>query len=532
MNLGKRALLAAAMATLLATAALAQPAAPGDVESRRERDLSRQRLTTLLDSLFGSAGYHAELIQGETGLRIVLVVDSRFQGEYDKAALRELIASLLGVEFGAQNTLVLSSMPLTPTETAARRATSSPGLLGAFALVLVALGAAGGWYARRLRTSQRSGYRDALDRRLERFRQLADSDPARVAQVLRMWLRPAAEASARSGGMTQRELAAVLLLSLPKESAAGVLRQFLPKEVQQVGDIMVRIARVRRTVLRYAVVCFFRDAQEATGFGVKSESEMRELFEVALGESRSRLVAGLSDKASEPLFESLRWLDLDAITELVTGEHPQLQAVVLASLEAERAAQLLDLLPANHRADLLMRVADLDKLQPAAVQAVAELIEKKLRSFRRPAHTGQPGQRQAASILKSASAHWAESLIQDIHRQDQPLAALLQEQMFAMDDLLALTAGDWQKVQQQLSDDLLARALLGCRPDTREGFLRRLPRARARRIQPLLKRYAGVGAELIQQSANEVLVLVRRMAAAGDIVVGGELRLVDPASVE
>ena len=81
-----------------------------------------------------------------------------------------------------------------------------------------------------------------------------------------------------------------------------------------------------------------------------------------------------------------------------------------------------------------------------------------------------------------------------------------------------------------LPDELLARALLSCRPDTREGFLQRLPRGRARSLRPLLKQYAGLGAELIQQSANDVLLMVRRMAASGDIVLSGELRLASPAT--
>ena len=121
--------------------------------------------------------------------------------------------------------------------------------------------------------------------------------------------------------------------------------------------------------------------------------------------------------------------------------------------------------------------------------------------------------------------------MQDIYHRDQGLATTLQDQMFTMDDLLGLTSEDWKKVQDQLPDDLLARALLACRPDTREGFLQRLPKARSRTLRPLLKEYAGLGAERIQQSANDVLHLVRRMAASGDIVLSGELRLASPVTV-
>lgn len=511
-------------------AAQAQPL-PGELESRRERDMARQRLLSVLDSIFGEDAYHVEITSAESGLRVLLVVDRRLRGEYSESELRKLVAAALGVDLAGSQAFILSSLPLAE-RSGEGGGSLSPALMAFVGVLLFALGALSVWFFAPM-AKARNQYRDQLDADLDNFRKLAVDDPARVAQVLRMWMRPAATASAESGGMTQRELVAVLLLSLPRESAATVIQHFLPKEIQILGDIMVRIARVRRTVLRYAVNQFSGDVQEATGFGVRSEWDMHGLFEAALGEKRSRLISGFSDlQSSAPLLENLRWLDIDATADLIRGEHPQLQAIVLASLDLDKATEVLEQLPENTRADVLMRVAELDKLQPGAVAAVSELIEKKLASPSRTIHAGRPGQRQAAAILKSVSAEWAESLMQDIYRRDQSLAALLQDQMFTMDDLLALTTSDWQKVQQQLPDDLLARALLSCRPDTREGFLQRLPRSRARALRPLLRKFAGVGADLIQQSANDVLALVRRMAAAGDIVVGGELRLADPASVK
>lgn len=513
----------------------AQPLGSGEVDSRREFDMARQRLLSVLDSVFGENGYHAEVSRAETGVRVLLVVDRRFRGEYSESELRKLIGATLGVNLTAPSAFILSSLPLSESEPASYRGdgpTLSPVLIVIGGVLLFGLGAVSVWYFGPM-ARERNHYRDRLDSDIDNFRKLAVDDAARVAQVLRMWMRPAATASAESGGMTQRELAAVLLLSLPKDDAAVVIQHFLPRELQILGDIMVRIARVRRTVLRYAVAQFFTDVQEATGFGVRSEWDMHGLFETALGEKRSRLISGFSDlQSSAPLLENLRWLDVDATTDLIRSEHPQLQAIVVASLDLDKATQVLERLPEGVRADVLMRVAELDKLQPAAVEAVSELIEKKLASPSRTTHTGRPGQRQAAAILKSVSADWAESLMQDIYRRDQSLAALLQDQMFTMDDLLALTTGDWQKVLQQLPDDLLSRALLSCKPDTREGFMQRLPKARARAVRPLLRQFAGVGADLIQQSANDVLALVRRMAAAGDIVVGGELRLADPALVK
>ncbi len=380
----------------------------------RERELSRNRLLSVLDSVFGHSGYRADITFDEAGAKVLLVVDRRFRGEYGETELQKLVSAALEDELTAPGAFVLTSLPISENQSIqspARDGSLIPFVLGG--LFLFCLGALLTWLFSS-RKAGRNRYRDQLDADLDNFRKLAVDDAARVAQVLRMWMRPAAAASAESGGMTQRELAAVLLLSLPKDSAALVIQHFLPKEVQILGDIMVRIARVRRTVLRYAVSQFFNDVQEATGFGVRSEWDMHGLFETALGEKRSRQISGFSDlQSSAPLLENLRWLDVDATADLIRKEHPQLQAIVIAALEVDKATQVLECLPESARADVLMRVAELDKLQPAAVEAVSSLIEKKLGAPSRASYTGRPGQRQAASILKSVSAQWAESLMQD-----------------------------------------------------------------------------------------------------------------------
>lgn len=509
-------------------AANAQPGMPAGSVDQRELTFIREKIGGLLDTVFGRSAYHLEVSTRGKGHRIVLVVDSRFRGDYTEAELRTLLGGVAELDFGGPDDLILSSLPMARGSEISTGEPSTPILL-LLGLLLLSGGGAAGWLL--ARRPLNNPYRDQLDAQLESLHKLAEDDPSRVAQVLRLWMRPAAATSAESGGMTQRELAAVIVLSLPKATAASVLRQLLPRELQTLGDIMVRIARVRRTVLRYAVKQFFDDVQEATGFGVKSEADYRSLLESALGEQRAQLIAGAPElQAHIPLLENLRWLEADTIAEMIAGEHPQIQAIVVASLDTEKATRTLENLPEQGRADVLLRVAEIDKLQPAAAEAVSRLIESRLESMVNQPNRTPPGQRQAAAILKSVTADWSEVLLQEVYQRDHRLAALLQDQMFTMDDLLGLTSSDWQKVEQQLPDELLARALLSCRPDTREGFLQRLPRGRARSLRPLLKQYAGLGAELIQQSANDVLLMVRRLAASGDIVLSGELRLASPAT--
>ena len=233
-------------------AASAQPGLPAGSVDQRELTFIREKIGGLLDTVFGRSAYHLEVSTRGKGHRIVLVVDSRFRGDYTEAELRTLLGSVAELDFGGADDLILSSLPMARGPEISAGEPSTPILL-LLGLLLLSGGGAVGWLLARRPLNP---YRDQLDAQLESLHKLAEDDPSRVAQVLRLWMRPAAATSAESGGMTQRELAAVIVLSLPKATAASVLRQLLPRELQTLGDIMVRIARVRRTVLRCGQTVF------------------------------------------------------------------------------------------------------------------------------------------------------------------------------------------------------------------------------------------------------------------------------------
>ncbi len=74
--------------------------------------------------------------------------------------------------------------------------------------------------------------------------------------------------------------------------------------------------------------------------------------------------------------QRLQWLEPAKLAELISGEHPQMQAVFLAYLEPEVATQLLARLPAEGLDDLLYRLANLTEIHPDMIDEVHVLLEK------------------------------------------------------------------------------------------------------------------------------------------------------------
>ena len=118
--------------------------------------------------------------------------------------------------------------------------------------------------------------------------------------------------------------------------------------------------------------------------------------------------------------EALKWMDARAVAELIRNEHPQIIAIVLSYLEADQAAEVLSCLPESMRADLVMRVATLDGIQPSALAELDEMMEKQFAGRRRQCvkSSSLGGLKVAAEMVNLLDSTVGTNR-HDRHRQDR-----------------------------------------------------------------------------------------------------------------
>jgi len=171
------------------------------------------------------------------------------------------------------------------------------------------------------------------------------------------------------------ERAAILLLSLGENEAAEVLKHMGAKDVQRIGAAMTQLSNISREDVTAILSDFSVTVEEQTSLGVGVDDYLRKVLTSALGEDKAgnvidRILFGRTSKG----LESLKWMDPRAVAELIRLEHPQIIAIVLSYLEADQSAQILGQFPDWLRADIVMRIATLDGIQPMALHELDEVI--------------------------------------------------------------------------------------------------------------------------------------------------------------
>jgi len=165
------------------------------------------------------------------------------------------------------------------------------------------------------------------------------------------------------------ERGALLLLAVGQQRAASVLKNMGPKEVQIVGSAMATMGQITSEMVDVVLEDFIMELKDETGLGLDSDSYIRNMLTDALGADKAgniidRILMGANSKG----IEQLKWMDVRSIADLIRMEHPQIIAMILSLLEADLAAEVLALLPDNQRSDIVMRIATMESVQPAAIK--------------------------------------------------------------------------------------------------------------------------------------------------------------------
>ncbi|MCP4388830.1 MAG: flagellar motor switch protein FliG [Gammaproteobacteria bacterium] len=320
------------------------------------------------------------------------------------------------------------------------------------------------------------------------------------------------------------EKAGVLLLTLGEDVAAEVLQHMNPKEVQLVGSTMALMNDVSRPTVEYVIDDFFDTLESQTALGIGNDAYIRSMLEKALGEKAGSVIDRILMGSGSNGLESLKWMDPKSIAEIIRLEHPQIIAIVLSYLDADNAALVLSHLPENTRSGILMRIATLEGVQPAAIKELDSIMEKYFSDSENVKSSMVGGEKTAANILNFLDSSIENKVMEQVRTENEDLAVRIEEQMFVFDNLREVDDRGIQTMMREVSTDLLALALKGVDDEMQAKFLKNMSSRAAEMMVEDMEAKGPVKLSEVEAAQKEILAVARKLEESGEIVLmgGGE----------
>ena len=329
-----------------------------------------------------------------------------------------------------------------------------------------------------------------------------------------------AEQAAR--GLDGAQKAAIFLMTIGEGPASEVMKHLGPREVQKIGVAMTNLEVVSPSNVTTSVNEFMQLVRSHTGIGIGNDDYIRTVLTSALGTEKAgsmidRILLGGHTKG----LESLKWMDPRAVVELIRFEHPQIIAIVLSYLDSDQAAEVLTLLPENTRSDLLMRIATMDGIQPAAMKELNEMLELQLRGGAGGQQSSLGGIKCAAEILNFVERSVEAKINEEITEADSVLAVKIQDLMFTFENLVDIDDRGIQSLLREVSTDNLVMALKGTDDTVKDKVFKNMSTRAAEMLKDDLDSKGPVKRSEVEAAQKEILGIARRLADEGTISLGG-----------
>lgn len=267
---------------------------------------------------------------------------------------------------------------------------------------------------------------------------------------------------------------------------------------------------------------FVDTLRDQTSLGLDSDEYIRNVLTKALGVDKAggvidRILLGRNSKG----LEQLKWMDARSIAELIRLEHPQIIAIVLSFLDPDQAAEVLSLFPERVRPDVIMRIATLDGIQPAALQELDEILEKQFSGASNVKSSTLGGVKTAANILNLIEGSIESNIIEQVTSADQDLAQEIQDNMFVFENLIEVDDRGIQTLLREVASDQLMLALRGADEGLKEKVFKNMSKRAAEMLREDLEAAAPARLSDVEAAQKEILAVTRRLAEAGEIMLGG-----------
>lgn len=322
--------------------------------------------------------------------------------------------------------------------------------------------------------------------------------------------------------LTGAERAAIFLMSLGEDEAAAILKHLGPKEVQKLGTAMTALQNVSRDQVNTVLQDFVGTVSEQSSLGVGNTDYIRKVLVKALGEDKAnsiidRILMGGNTRG----LEQLKWLDGKTIAEMIRLEHPQIIAIVLSYLDSDQAALVLQELPERVRHDIVMRIATMEGVQPAALQELDEIMERQFAGKQRLKSSSLGGPHSAAAILNHLDSSLESSIMGQIGDLDGELSQKIQDLMFVFDDLRDVDDRGIQLLLREISTDTLVVALKGADEGLRDKIVKNLSKRAGEMLLDDLDAKGPVRVSEVEAAQKEILAVAKRLADDGQLALGG-----------
>jgi flagellar motor switch protein FliG len=323
------------------------------------------------------------------------------------------------------------------------------------------------------------------------------------------------------GSLTGRQKVAIVCLALGTDTAAKMTQMLTPEEVDAISFEIARLEQVSPPVVEAVLEEWLTRIIVSDSLAQGGVDAAREILEKAFG---SRKASQVLDRVQGQLqntigLHRLRNADAQQMSQMLSGEHPQTIALVLAHLDPQHTAGILKALDPAIGAEVVLRMARMEKVAPELLMLIERALSADVEMNASQTMSASGGPAAVASILNYVAASLEKVLLDGVAQTDQGLCDQIKNLMFVFEDLTGLDSRALQRLLRDVDSKELALALKAASPDLKSKITGAMSQRAVQALNDEMELMGPVRMKDVETAQANIVAMVRKLEEAGEIVL-------------
>ena len=327
--------------------------------------------------------------------------------------------------------------------------------------------------------------------------------------------------SSSTAPLTGAQKAAIALMAVDDDTAASLFKHLREDEMEKVAREIAAIGSVSPE-LGEQVLSELNTSATGSHVPPGGVEQARRLLSKALGQEQGRrvlerVVDSLHTAAG---FASIERANPEQLSKFFLGEHPQTTALILAHLNSNSAAKLLEQLPEDMRTDVLLRLANLGEIPPDVITRVSTVIEQRLRALGAHSREQRGGVRAVAELFNCLERNVSRPALAHLETADPETATAIRNLMFVFEDLAGIEEGGIREIANRADKKMLTIALKGASEAIRTRFFANMSKRAVDLLKEEMEMLGAVRLREVEKAQHEIVGIARKLEEEGLITTG------------
>ena len=320
--------------------------------------------------------------------------------------------------------------------------------------------------------------------------------------------------------------AALVVVSLGADRASQIYKYLNEEDIEDLTYEVAKLGKtnnnqVEATLDEFYKLCLTHKMMTDGGLDYA-----RNVLEKAFGESTAR---NLLEKVSKTLqsrpFNFFMKGDPKALLSLLQNERAQVIALIMAYMEPEQAAQILEQLTDEKRIAVIEGMAHMDRVSPEAIAIVEEEMKRKFATIiTSEDNMNLGGVEYVADMMNHVDRSNERRIFEELDKSDPDLAQDIRDRMFVFENILDMDDRSVQRFVRDCDTKDIVYALKNASEEMRAIFFNNMSKRMADSVRGDMEVTSNVRLKDVEEAQQRIVNVIRHLEEQGEVIIkkGGE----------